>query len=158
MATTKKAKQAEKKSENIRSGLGVDTLKRAFADNLVYTQCRFPQFATLHDYYMALAYTVRDRMVRRIMKGVETYLKKDLRIVCYLSAEFLLGPRLGNNLINLGIYDEVDKAVKKELGFDLRELLNQEEEPGLGNGELGRQGIHPTYMIAKAILEKIFNQ
>jgi len=138
MASSKKARKLKTEIERTRTGLDVDTLKRAFVDNLVYTQCRFPEFATPHDHYMALAYTVRDRMVHRFMKGVETYLKKDLKLVCYLSAEFLLGPHLGNNLINLGIYDEVDKAVKKELDFDLQHLLNQEEEPGLGNGGLGR--------------------
>jgi starch phosphorylase len=151
MAASKNTHKPEKKAERTRTGLGVDTLKRAFEDNLVYTQCRFPEFATPHDYYMALAYTVRDRMVHRFMKGVETYLKEDLRLVCYLSAEFLLGPHLGNNLINLGIYDEVSKAVKKYLGFDLQKLLDQEEEPGLGNGGLGR--LAACYMDSLATLE-----
>jgi starch phosphorylase len=151
MATTKKTKKPKTRSEKIRTGLAVDTLKRAFVDNLVYTQCRFPQFATPHDYYVALAYTVRDRMVHRFMKGVETYLKEDLRLVCYLSAEFLLGPHLGNNLINLGIYEDVDKAVKKELGLDLQKLLDQEEEPGLGNGGLGR--LAACYLDSLATLE-----
>ena len=151
MAASKKTNEPKTKSEGIRTGLGVDTLKRAFEDNLIYTQCQVPQLATQHDYYLALAHTVRDRMVHRIIKGVETYVKKDLRLVCYLSAEFLLGPHLGNNLINLGIYDEVDKAVKKELGFDLQELLNQEEEPGLGNGGLGR--LAACYLDSLATLE-----
>ncbi len=151
MATSKNTKKSRTKTEGIRTGLDVDTLKRAFEDNLVYTQCQFPKFATKHDYYLALAHTARDRMVHRIMKGFETYLEKDLRLVCYLSAEFLLGPHLGNNLINLGIYDEVEKAVKKELGFDLQELLDQEEEPGLGNGGLGR--LAACYLDSLATLE-----
>src|SRR5262249_45414562 len=59
------------------------------------------------------------------------------RTVCYLSAEFLMGPQLGNHMVNLGIYDEV-KAAVSEVGLDLNVLLEQEEEPGLGNGGLGR--------------------
>jgi hypothetical protein len=73
--------------------------------------------------YMALAYTVRDRLLRRWINTIETYIKQEKpKIVCYLSAEFLLGPRLGNCLINLGIYDQVHEAIQ-ELGFDLKELL-----------------------------------
>ena len=62
---------------------------------------------------------------------------KDLKIVTYLSAEFLEGPHLGNNLINLGIREQVRQAVT-ELGLDLETLLRQEPEPGLGNGGLGQ--------------------
>jgi glycogen phosphorylase len=72
------------------------------------------------------------------------------KIVCYLSAEFLLGPRLGNCLINLGIYDQVRQAVE-ESGLDLKELLEQEVEPGLGNGGLGR--LAACYMDSLATLE-----
>lgn len=86
---------------------------------------------------MALAYTIRDLLLQRWVKTGETYFKNRSRTVCYLSAEFLLGPHLGNNLINLGIYDEVKQALQ-ELGLDLEELLKQEGEPGLGNGGLGR--------------------
>ena len=67
--------------------------------------------ATKNDFYMALAYTVRDRQLHRWINTIETYLKqKDTKVVCYLSAEFLLGPRLGNGLINLGIYDQGDSG------------------------------------------------
>src|SRR5436189_4304505 len=62
---------------------------------------------------------------------------KDLKVVCHLSAEFLMGPQLGNSLINLGIYDPAREAVGR-LKLDFDELLAQEEEPGLGNGGLGR--------------------
>ena len=62
---------------------------------------------------------------------------KDLKIVGYLSAEFLMGPHLGNALINLGIFDEIKEAVE-QLGLDLSQMMKQEEEPGLGNGGLGR--------------------
>jgi glycogen phosphorylase len=83
---------------------------------------------------MALAYTVRDRLLQHWINTIETYLKdKELKLVCYLSAEFLLGPRLGNSLINLDIADQVRQAME-ESGLDLKELLEQEAEPGLGNG------------------------
>jgi glycogen phosphorylase len=123
--------------EDDRTGLSVETLKRAFLDNLFYIQGKFPEIATLNDYYLALAYTVRDRLLHRWLNTNETYMKKGVRAVAYLSAEFLVGPHLGNNLLNLGIYDQVRQAIE-ELGLDLDTLLEQEEEPGLGNGGLGR--------------------
>src|SRR5271170_5874798 len=123
--------------EDDRTGLGIETLRRAFADNLYYVQGKFPKIATNVDYYMALAYTVRDRLLERWLNSVETYIQKECRMVCYLSAEFLLGPHLGNNLINLGIYDRITECMT-ELGLNVDELLQQEEEPGLGNGGLGR--------------------
>ncbi|MDJ0737552.1 MAG: glycogen/starch/alpha-glucan phosphorylase [Nostocaceae cyanobacterium] len=123
--------------EDDRTGLSIETLKRALADNLFYIQGKFPQIATENDYYMALAYTVRDRLLQRWLTTTKTYLKQEVRVVCYLSAEFLLGPHLSNNLINLGIYDQVRQAVA-ESGLNLDELQAWEEEPGLGNGGLGR--------------------
>jgi glycogen phosphorylase len=137
--------------EDDRTGLSVATLRRALADNLFYVQGKFPEIATKNDVYMALAYTVRDRLLRRWINTIETYIKQEKpRIVCYLSAEFLLGPRLGNCLINLGIYDRVRQAIQ-ELGLDLKELLEQETEPGLGNGGLGR--LAACYMDSLATLE-----
>src|ERR1700758_182901 len=98
--------------EDDRTGLSIETLKRAVIDNLFYVQGKFREIATKNDFYMALAYTVRDRLLRRWINTIETYLKqKQSKVVCYLSAEFLLGPRLGNSLINLGIYDRVCQAV-----------------------------------------------
>ncbi|MBT3601965.1 MAG: glycogen/starch/alpha-glucan phosphorylase [Candidatus Latescibacteria bacterium] len=123
--------------ERARTGLGKDALKRAFFDNLFYIQGKFPALATQHDYYMALAYMVRDRLLQRWVSTATKYTEQKSRTVAYLSAEFLMGPHLGNNLINLGIYDEVQEAIE-ELGLDLETLLRQEEEPGLGNGGLGR--------------------
>ena len=112
-------------------------IKRAFLDNLFYVQGKFPALATRNDYYMALAYAVRDRMLQRWISTATAYTKQGSRTVCYLSAEFLVGPHLGNNLINLGI-EEAVKRVVTELGLDFDELLQTEEEPGLGNGGLGR--------------------
>ncbi|WP_404786232.1 glycogen/starch/alpha-glucan phosphorylase [Altericista sp. CCNU0014] len=123
--------------EDDRTGLSQETLKRAFLDNLFYIQGKFPRLASKNDYYMALAYTVRDRLLKRWLSTTATYLDRQQRCVCYLSAEFLMGPHLGNNLINLGIYDQVKRAVE-DLCIDFEALLEQEEEPGLGNGGLGR--------------------
>lgn len=120
-----------------RTGTSVEALKRTFLEHLFLTMGRFVQVATTHDLYMALAYTVRDQLLHRWIKTVEKYLQTDVKVVSYLSAEFLLGPHLKNNLINLGIYDHVRQAVG-DAGFDLETLIDEEEEPGLGNGGLGR--------------------
>ena len=136
--------------EDDRTGISLETLKRAFLDNLFYIQAKFPKIATKQDYYMALAFTIRDRLLNRWLHTTQTYLEKSPRMVAYLSAEFLLGPHLGNNLINLGLYDIVKQAIA-ELGLDLNELLEQEEEPGLGNGGLGR--LAACYIDSLATLE-----
>lgn len=116
---------------------GVKRLRHAFLHHLFYTQGKFPALATKTDYYLALAYTVRDRLLQRWISTANEYTKRGSRTVAYLSAEFLMGPHLGNNLINLGLFDEARTAMA-ELGLNLDELLYQEEEPGLGNGGLGR--------------------
>src|SRR5215472_4541895 len=120
-----------------RMALDADSLAHSFLDNLFFVQGRPRDRATMNDLYMALAHTVRDRLVERWIHTVQNYRAQDVRVVCYLSAEFLTGPHLANNLINLGIYDEADEAMRK-LGLDLEKLIEQEEEPGLGNGGLGR--------------------
>ena len=120
-----------------RTSLSKEGLQRAFLDNLFYQQGKFPRLASKNDYYMALAYTVRDRMLQRWISTASAYTARGSRTVAYFSAEFLMGPHLGNNLINLGIYDQVRQAIE-ELGLNFDELLAQEEEPGLGNGGLGR--------------------
>jgi starch phosphorylase len=115
----------------------VEALAQSFLDNLFFVQGRSMERATVNDLYMALAHTVRDRLVERWIQTVKNYQAQDVRVVCYLSAEFLTGPHLANNLINLGIYDETEQAMR-QLGIDLSVLIEQEEEPGLGNGGLGR--------------------
>lgn len=136
--------------EDDRTGLSVETLKRAFLDNLFYIQGKFPTLATKNDCYMALAYTVRDRMLQHWAETTVTYTEKASRTVAYLSAEFLIGPQLGENLINLGIFDEVKEAMA-QLGLNFDDLLEQEEEPGLGNGGLGR--LAACYLDSLATLE-----
>lgn len=144
------APQSNIQVEDDRTGLSVETLRRAFADNLFYVQGKFPEIATKNDFYLALANTVRDRLMNCWLHTTRTYLNNNSRLVCYLSAEFLLGPHLENNLINLGIVEQVQQAVE-ESGLNLRELVDQEEEPGLGNGGLGR--LAACYMDSLATLE-----
>ncbi len=137
--------------DNVRSGLGLRTLWHDYVDNLICVQGRgIPEVATPNDRYMAFAYTVRDRMMYNAAHALHAYMKKDFKTVCYLSAEFLMGPHLGNNLINLGIYDGVRDALRKA-GYDIEEVLEQEEEPGLGNGGLGR--LAACYLESMASLE-----
>jgi starch phosphorylase len=120
-----------------RVALNKEAFKHAFLDNLYYVQGKTPALATTIDYYMALAYTVRDRMLHRWISTTQTYTQQGSRTVAYLSAEFLMGPHLGNNLVNLGVYEDVRAAVT-EIGLNFDELLGHEDEPGLGNGGLGR--------------------
>jgi glycogen phosphorylase len=124
---------------NVRTGLEADAIAAALTDNLHCLQGKLPQHATRNDWYMALAYTVRDRMMERYVATVESIARTNThaKAVAYLSAEFLTGPHLGNGLINLGIWRAAEEALSR-LGQDLASLLEQEEEPGLGNGGLGR--------------------
>jgi starch phosphorylase len=137
-------------SEPTRTGLAAETLQRAVLDNLICLQARFPGIATSHDWYMALAYSVRDRMLARWASTHQTYLARDVKVACYLSAEFLIGPQLGNNLINLDIEAAAREAMRA-LGQDLDSLLAIEEEPGLGNGGLGR--LAACYLDSLSTLE-----
>src|ERR1700754_1071583 len=137
-------------AEPARSGLGVDALQRDIVDNLICLQARYPEIATPRDWYMALAYAVRDRMMTRRVATTHAYVARNAKVACYLSAEFLIGPQLGNNLITLGIESNVRNALQP-LGVDLDALLAIEEEPGLGNGGLGR--LAACYMDSLSTLE-----
>src|SRR5215475_4505578 len=136
--------------EPTRTGLSAETLQRAVLDNLTYIQARLPELATPHDWYMALAFTVRDRMLERWQATVRADAQRDVKVVCYLSAEFLIGPQLGNNLLSLEIVANARTAMAA-LDQALDKLLALEEEPGLGNGGLGR--LAACYMDSLATLE-----
>jgi starch phosphorylase len=131
------AVKAELNVADERTSLSKEALKSAFLDDLFYVQGKFRALATKNDYYMALAYAIRDRMLQHWISTAATYTRQASRTVAYLSAEFLMGPHLGNNLINLGILERVRECMT-ELGLNLDDLMQQEEEPGLGNGGLGR--------------------
>ncbi|WP_277183200.1 glycogen/starch/alpha-glucan phosphorylase [Caballeronia sp. BR00000012568055] len=137
-------------AEPARSGLGVAALQRDIVDNLICLQGRYPEIATPHDWYMALSFAVRDRMMARRVATTHAYVASDAKVACYLSAEFLIGPQLGNNLINLGIESNVRDALQA-LGLDLDALVAIEEEPGLGNGGLGR--LAACYLDSLSTLE-----
>ena len=93
---------APPQTEEYRTSLHKDALQRAFLDNLLHIQGKFPTVATPKDFYLALAFAVRDRMLERWISTAEAYTIRGSRTVAYLSAEFLMGPHLGNNLLNLG--------------------------------------------------------
>ncbi len=120
-----------------RTGMTVETFKKAFLDNLHYIQGKNRAFASPYDNYMALAYTVRDRMMHRWMATGETRIKANPKTVYYLSAEYLMGRQLGKNLMHADGADIARQALA-ELDLDLDEILETEPEPGLGNGGLGR--------------------
>jgi starch phosphorylase len=109
----------------------------SFTNHLLYSLAKDQYVATALDRYMSLAMTVRDRLVERWIATQQRYYRKDSKRVYYLSAEFLMGRALGNNLINLGLYDVARESMRM-LGVDLPDLLEQEVDAGLGNGGLGR--------------------
>jgi len=105
--------------------------------HLFFSQAKAPSLATQHDHYMALSLAVRDRLLQNWVDTAETYTRQGVRTATYLSAEYLLGPHLENNLVNLGLRAEAEQACAA-LGLDLEALIGCEPEPGLGNGGLGR--------------------
>ncbi len=131
------ASNTEASREAPRTGISIEALKQGLLDNLFFVQGRFPDVATPNDYYQALAYTIRDRLLKNWIETAATYKEQQSRTICYLSAEYLPGPHLGNNLLNLGLMQPVREALNK-MNLNLDDLLSQEEEPGLGNGGLGR--------------------
>jgi glycogen phosphorylase len=133
-----------------RTGLDVEDIKQSLIDNLFCGMGRVPAIATRNDLYTALALTVRDRVFRHGVHTIESHEEQQARRVAYLSAEYLPGPHVALNLLNLGITDQMRQAVS-ELGYDLDALLEQEEEPGLGNGGLGR--LASCYMDSLASLQ-----
>lgn len=139
-----------------RTSLSAHSIKQGILEHLIYSLGRSPHEAPKQAYYKALAFAIRDRLQHRWINTVQNYLKgvrlkKDVKVVCYFSAEFMIGPQLENSLINLGIEPEVRKAVA-DLGKDLDELIALEAEPGLGNGGLGR--LAACYLDSLATLER----
>ena len=128
----------------------VEAIRRSFVDNLFYITGRTLERANSLDHYTALAYTVRDRMLARMVASGEFYKVRGAKTVAYLSAEFLVGPHLANNILNLKLWDKVHEAISA-LGLDLETILEAEQEPGLGNGGLGR--LAACYMDSLATLE-----
>ena len=134
----------------VRVGISRDDIKQSFLDNLFCGMGRPPMVTSLNDAYTALALSVRDRVFQHGIYTLKTYRQQDVRVVSYLSAEYLPGPHLANNLLGLGITGQTREALA-ELGIDLDELIGLEEEPGLGNGGLGR--LASCFMDSLAALE-----
>jgi glycogen phosphorylase len=134
-----------------RTGMSAPALKRALLDHLFFTCAKDIADATALDLYRALAHTVRDRLIHRWLATRHNYLSaEDVKIVCYLSSEFLTGRSLGLCLVNLGLYESAE-LILKERGFDLGTILETETDPGLGNGGLGR--LAACFMDSLASLE-----
>ncbi|MEZ4441855.1 MAG: glycogen/starch/alpha-glucan phosphorylase [Polyangiaceae bacterium] len=123
--------------EDDRTGMSPETLKRAVLDHLMFTRGKDLHSATHLDVFFALAYTARDRLTARWMQTTRTYLERDPKRVYYLSAEFLPGRFLADTLISLDVYDLAREGLA-EYGIDLEAVLEEETDPGLGNGGLGR--------------------
>ena len=123
-----------------------NNLYNGIKERLYYTLGKRPEIATKHDFYMALCYAVRDQMMTYWLDSKPPSHKE----VAYLSAEFLIGPQLNNNLISLGIRDEAISALS-EYDYTIDEILDVAEEPGLGNGGLGR--LAACYMESLASLK-----
>jgi starch phosphorylase len=113
------------------------TLAQAMRRHLFSSQAKSPSLATRHDHYLCLALAVRDLLLQNWVDTADTYTRRSVRTAVYLSAEYLLGPHLENNLVNLDLREEAEAACA-ELGLSLEELIAEEPEPGLGNGGLGR--------------------
>ncbi len=121
-----------------RNGLAAKDLLDGLIEHLFYSLGRRVHEADRHDLYMALSYAVRDRLMTRYLAGLDAILASPTRVVAYFSAEFLIGPQLGNNLLMLGMQQQAAEALKPFGINDIEEILEVEEEPGLGNGGLGR--------------------
>src|SRR5262245_4502832 len=136
----------------VRTSLEPGVIAAAVVDNLRLLQGKLSRHATAQDWYAALAYAIRDRLLARCLSTTESLLDGggDNRMVAYLSAEYLPGPHLGNALLALDLHAAATEAMAS-LGQDLAVLLEQEEEPGLGNGGLGR--LAACYMDSLATLE-----
>uniref|UniRef100_T1JIP1 Alpha-1,4 glucan phosphorylase n=1 Tax=Strigamia maritima TaxID=126957 RepID=T1JIP1_STRMM len=115
----------------------VSNVKKTFNRHLHYTLVKDRNVATPRDYYFALAHTVRDHLVGRWIRTQQNYYEKDPKRIYYLSLEFYMGRSLTNTMINLGIQNACDEAMY-QLGLDIEELEDLEEDAGLGNGGLGR--------------------
>uniref|UniRef100_A0A7N6AC32 Alpha-1,4 glucan phosphorylase n=1 Tax=Anabas testudineus TaxID=64144 RepID=A0A7N6AC32_ANATE len=132
--------QEKRKQISIRGIVGVENvaeLKKGFNRHLHFTLVKDRNIATPRDYYFALAHTVRDHLVGRWIRTQQFYYEADPKRVYYLSLEFYMGRTLQNTMINLGLQNACDEAIY-QLGLDMEELEDMEEDAGLGNGGLGR--------------------
>ena len=114
-----------------------EEFKKSVKENVKFLYRKTLEEATQEQIFQAVSYTVKDVIIDNWLKSQKAYEKQDPKIVYYMSMEFLMGRALGNNLINLGAYGEVKEALE-ELGLDINFIEDQEPDPALGNGGLGR--------------------
>ena len=131
------AQSKEKKAENTRISYTASAIEKDFAQHLKYTQDADVFHTTMQGRYDALAYAIRDRIIHQWDISRKTQQAAKAKRVYYLSLEFLMGRAMTNNITNMGLQDEVAKALK-DLGYTYEELADVEPDAGLGNGGLGR--------------------
>jgi starch phosphorylase len=137
--------------QDISLGNDAASIAHDFKEKLFFELAKFPGVATTNDCYLALSYVIRDRLLHRWVHSARSFLDGQARTVIYLSAEYLMGPQLGHNVLNLGIEPAVREAMSS-IGLRYDDLLEHEEEPGLGNGGLGR--LAACYMDSLATLDR----
>ncbi|MGD0530212.1 MAG: glycogen/starch/alpha-glucan phosphorylase, partial [Polyangiaceae bacterium] len=137
--------------QDISLGNDAASIAHDFKEKLFFELAKFPGVATTNDCYLALSYVIRDRLLHRWVHSARSFLDGKARTVIYLSAEYLMGPQLGHNVLNLGIEPAVRQAMTS-IGLRYEDLLEHEEEPGLGNGGLGR--LAACYMDSLATLDR----
>ena len=125
------------KISNERTGMTDDVLVRAVIDHLRYSFAKNNKTASANDIYLATSLAIRDRLIARWMSTMKRYYQEDAKRVYYLSAEYLLGRSMGNNLLNLGLHSTAQRLLQ-EYGISLDMIEEEEPDPGLGNGGLGR--------------------
>ena len=114
-----------------------EALKQSIIDNVKVLYKKTIDEASTEQVFQAVSYAVKDIIIDNWIKTHKAYEEKDVKVLYYMSLEFLMGRALGNNLINLGEMKEVKEALD-ELGFDLNAIEDEEPDPALGNGGLGR--------------------
>ncbi len=120
-----------------RAGTSAEEIAISLRNHMVHTVARPLERSTMLEKYQGLAAVVRDRLMDQWLETIEGYREQDVRVLAFLSAEYLLGPHLENDLLNLGLTSETEEAMRS-LGLDLKAIADEEPEPGLGNGGLGR--------------------
>jgi glycogen phosphorylase len=151
VTTTTYTKTHDVDESDISLGNDAASIAHDFKEKLFFEVAKFQGLATLNDCYLALSYVIRDRLLHRWVRSFRKYLEGRHRTVIYLSAEYLMGPQLGHNVGNLGIEPAV-RAAMSSIGLRYEDLVDHEEEPGLGNGGLGR--LAACYMDSLATLDR----